>query len=506
MKEETEKNFGIYINGIKYFYSISKSDKEKLIIKLYDATNKINIYYSYSGDIAKLKRDIRFLDFCENLNDIISCLNDIFNKGNAQVDKIEGKYYLQLKYIESGINISSTIQLFKHDNKNEDNNEIEDRINKIENDYKELYNKYEELKIKKEEDIKNIIKETIFDNDVQKKLFENMENMLIAKYNLNNIPKKQYQNYNIENNIMNKVNEVVKNKENEINKQIDIIQKQLKENMNYINNINLNNHNYIILQVKIDEKDLNKDIRLFNQVRTYKYYCNFERDDIEVIIDNQLVNIKYKYWKGDFKYDEKLKNCELSQKIEYNLNIEYEYYWNFTITGIHTIKVIFKKKLLQCNGLFSNCDNIYKVDCSNFDCSQIIDCSRMFGCCSSLIEINLGKLDFALSSNFSKMFHGCINLEKLDVSYLNPNNSKSFRYMFSGCSKLKEINVSKFKETNCKDINYMFSYYSSTESIDILNQINNNINQNQNINNQNNMNYNFKNQNQKILVDKIIDF
>ena len=202
MKEETEKNFGIYINGIKYFYSISKSDKEKLIIKLYDATNKINIYYSYSGDIAKLKRDIRFLDFCENLNDIISCLNDIFNKGNAQVDKIEGKYYLQLKYIESGINISSTIQLFKHDNKNEDNNEIEDRINKIENDYKELYNKYEELKIKKEEDIKNIIKETIFDNDVQKKLFENMENMLIAKYNLNNIPKKQYQNYNSFNNIL----------------------------------------------------------------------------------------------------------------------------------------------------------------------------------------------------------------------------------------------------------------------------------------------------------------
>ena len=412
MKEETEKNFGIYINGIKHFYSISKSDKEKLIIKLYDATNKINIYYSYSGDIAKLKRDIRFLVFCENLNDIISCLNDIFNKGNAQVDKIEGKYYLQLKYIESGINISSTIQLFKHDNKNEDNNEIEDRINKIESDYKELYNKYEELKIKKEDDIRNIVKETIFNNDIQKKLFENMENMLLSKYNLNDIPKNndQNQNDNIENNIMNKVNKIVKKKEDNINKQINILQKQLNDNVEYLNNIKSNiNNNYFILQVKIDEKDLNKDIRLFNQVRTYKYYCNFERDDIEVFINNQIVNIKYKNMNGDFKYDEKSKNCELAQKIEHNLNPRYGYYLNFTTTGIHTVKIIFKKKLLECNYLFANCNNIYKIDCSNFDCSQFIDCSRMFGvslfCSSSLIEINLGKLDFALSNDFSYMFY-----------------------------------------------------------------------------------------------------
>ena len=195
---ETPGNNGIYINGIDYSYLISKSekDKDKLIIKLYDATNKPNIYYTYSGDITKLKRDIKFLDSCENLDDIITCLNDIFNKGNAQVEKIEGKYYLQIRYNKQGINISSTIQLIKHDNKNDEHNEIEDRINKIENDYKELYNKYEELKIKKKDDIKKIVKETIFNNDIQKILFENMENMLLSKYNLNNIPKNNNQNDN----------------------------------------------------------------------------------------------------------------------------------------------------------------------------------------------------------------------------------------------------------------------------------------------------------------------
>ena len=31
------------------------------------------------------------------------------------------------------------------------------------------------------------------------------------------------------------------------------------------------------------------------------------------------------------------------KKIEYNLNMQYEYYLNFTTTGIHTVKIIFKK-------------------------------------------------------------------------------------------------------------------------------------------------------------------
>ena len=39
---------------------------------------------------------------------------------------------------------------------------------------------------------------------------------------------------------MNKVNKIVKNKEDNINKQINIIQKQLNENMKCLNNIKSN--------------------------------------------------------------------------------------------------------------------------------------------------------------------------------------------------------------------------------------------------------------------------
>ena len=71
--------------------------------------------------------------------------------------------------------------------------------------------------------------------------------------------------------------------------------------------------------------------------------------------------IKFKNIHNDFEYYKNSQNCELSQKIKYDLDIEYRYYWNFSSIGIHTVKIIFKKKLLQCNKLFYGCPYIYKI-------------------------------------------------------------------------------------------------------------------------------------------------
>jgi len=172
---ETPENIGLYINGIKYSYSIYKSDyyKKILIIKLYDSTNESNIYYTYEGDISKFKKDILFLESFNNLDEINSCLKDIFNKGNAQVEQEYGEYNLKLIYIKSGINKTSNIHLIKHDKKI--NDELEDKMNKLDNNYKDLYNKYEKLKEIKENEIRNIVKELIFDKEMKSKLFEDME-------------------------------------------------------------------------------------------------------------------------------------------------------------------------------------------------------------------------------------------------------------------------------------------------------------------------------------------
>ena len=61
--------------------------------------------------------------------------------------------------------------------------EFEVEINKLEKKFKDLLNKFEEIKTTKENEIKNKIKEIIFDKDIKIKLFEEMEQLLLSKYN-----------------------------------------------------------------------------------------------------------------------------------------------------------------------------------------------------------------------------------------------------------------------------------------------------------------------------------
>ena len=464
----TQEKSGIIINDIKYSYSITKSEKEKesLIIKLYDPNNISDFYFTYESDVEKLMKDIKFLSLYENLDEMIDSLKEIFTNGNVQVEEKDGIFNMEFKLI--GIKKKCIVQLIKHEieKPKESKSELENKIDKLENKFKDLFHKFEELKNEKnikENDLRNIVKEVIFDKDIKLKLFEEMEQMLLSKYNLNNLNNIPIDN-NYQKDIINKVQNYVSNKEQKINNQIINIEKQLKYNIDYLNNIKSKMiNNYITLQVNIDKKDLHKEIRLFNQVPTYKYFSNFERDDIEIIIDDQIVSIDFIIRKSAYYSSEK------RSELENNLNADFYYYWHFSTKGIHTIKIIFKKKLLKCNQLFYNCHDIYKIDCSNFDCSQIIDCSEMFKNCYSLKEIELGNLDFALSSNFACMFENCYNLEKLDVSYFNTNKSKYLTRMFKGCSKLKEINVSNFKTEICQYMQFMFYNCSSLESIDMLN-------------------------------------
>jgi len=200
MEGETGETIGIYINGINYSYSITKSEKNKelLIIKLYDSTNKSNKYFTYIGNISKLKKDIKFLELFENLDEIISCLNNIFNKGNAQVEYISGLdiYNLNLQLIISGNIKNSTIKLNKHDPNHESYNELKDKVNKLEYKYEDLLNKYEELKIIKENEIMKMVKKVLFDKDIKAKFLEDLEKLKLTKYNYINIQENEDINEN----------------------------------------------------------------------------------------------------------------------------------------------------------------------------------------------------------------------------------------------------------------------------------------------------------------------
>jgi len=245
IKGESEENNGLYINGIKYSFSISKLDydKESFIIKLYDSNNESKVIYIYKGDMTTIKKDIQFLEFCEDLDDIITNLNDLFINGHFQFEENNGEYYLIFKLIESETSESSNIRLIKLDKENEEKFILEDKINKLENDYKELYNKYEELKIinEKETSYKNkLVKDNISLNNENKEIKINLEqfktNLIQKDKELSNI---KFKNKG-DNNEISKLKERIKELENQLeeektNKEID--NEELKQRLSLIEGI-----------------------------------------------------------------------------------------------------------------------------------------------------------------------------------------------------------------------------------------------------------------------------
>ena len=432
----------ILINNIKYSYLIEKTELEKeesIRIKLFSPEKYSNYFFTYESQVSKIVKDIKFLSLCEDSEEMINSLKEIFVQGNANVEEKEGKYFLELKLV--GIAKKCVIELIKNEEKvskpGESKSEMEEKINRLEKNYEVLLTKIEEIKNMKE----NMIKKNEFKNMLKEALLdEEIEEIIFAKYNLKKIGSEK--NQIIEKNTIKEedinINKELKEEVKEIKKDI----KELNEMKNILKENKINENNYIVMKVKIEPNDVNKDIRLLNQTKIYKYNCNFERDDFETIIDDKSVSIKYKNKHGDFKYDEASQNCKIAQLIEHELSTEYYFYWNFSSSGIHTVKIIFKKKLNDCSFMFNNCSNI--------------------------IEIDFGKIDFTLSTSFDYMFCNCSNLEKLDVSNFNTENSKSFQCMFFDCSKLKEIDVSEFKTQFCKNIEDMFKNCRSLESIDML--------------------------------------
>ena len=191
----------------------------------------------------------------------------------------------------------------------------------------------------------------------------------------------------------------------------------------------------------------------------YEYYGDSEEDEDEV---KEKAPID-KQWQLDF--NENL-------RIFYNKSMKiYTFYCKNPNNGPCTLKIIFKKKLLSCNNMFKNIDNVIEIDLSNFDSSKIRSCKNMFYGCSSVKKITFGKLFFSYESekDFSKFFCNCENLVDLDISNLNTKNAISFKSMFGGCSNLKNIDVSKFDSSKCKSIYGMFSGCNNIKEIDMIN-------------------------------------
>ena len=324
-------------------------------------------------------------------------------------------------------------------------NELTLKINKKEDDIKNIIN--EKDNIIKEMNVKLLNQEKENKNELLK--INNKNDEIYEKLNLNDNKINNLKNEN--NETINYINNNIVKENNALIKRIDDKYEEMKQINQNVNNalkneidlLKVKDENYIFLKIKINSKETGKDIKYLNQNNDYNFYKNFEINDIIVIVDDKISDVKYRKI-SEYKYDENSKNCEKAQEIYYNLKTPHYFFLNFSTKGIHSIKIIFKKILTSYKKLFSNCKNLIEIDFSHFQCSNYVD-------------------------SFEQMFSNCNNLTSLDVSHFNTKNSTSFESMFEGCTKLQNIDLSNFNSSKCENISKMFMNCKNITEIDMIN-------------------------------------
>ena len=296
-----------------------------------------------------------------------------------------------------------------------------------------IFPNIDEIKVKKEkirekmDKIKYDVKEMI---NILNITIENLENYYnISDYLINNYDNKQI-NYEILNNINNIYN----------NKLIDDI--------DYIINENYNNKFKKILNIY--------DQMFSNDINKLKIYYKFNKDGKPI-----------KIFGKEFVENNKEKCKLLIEGKEYELM---EYLDKKNIKEIKDqidITLIGIKNITNASYMFSGregfvfdekFESLLSVpDISKWNTINVTDMKYMFFCCSLLSSLpDISKWNTSNVTDMNHMFYNCKSLLSLpDISKWNTSNVIYMDFMFSGCSSLSSLpdiskwNISKVKSKMC---------------------------------------------------------
>ena len=216
----------------------------------------------------------------------------------------------------------------------------------------------------------------------------------------------------------------------------------------YEENQNNKNNNYIISVIEIKEEDINKDIRIIN---------SFEQSKLKVFGEQHVESNNEKEIKD---------NCQI--KINNEL-IPFNYYHKFNTKGKFIIEYYFKNNMNNISFLFFNCSSLIYIDLSNFNTQNMTNISFMFFKCSSLSNIDFSNFNTQNVIDMRAMFLGCSSLSNIDLSNFNTQNVTNIRGMFIGCNSLSNIDLSNFDTKNATHIDGMFIGCNSLLNIDLSN-------------------------------------
>ena len=211
----------------------------------------------------------------------------------------------------------------------------------------------------------------------------------------------------------------------------------------YFNHPFIINKNEILLILKIEKKELNKNIYFLNDSdgKDYKNeeISNLTKDDCEIFINDKPV--------------------------------EFSRYFKPEKEGEYKIKINLKKNLKNCSSMFSNNDNIIKIDLSSFNTSEVTNIYYMFGRCHFLEEVNLSNCQTDKVVNMSYLFNKCSTLKKIIFpESFNTQNVENMSYMFNCCYDLEDIHFPKsFVTKKVKNMENMFSKCYKLEKLNLEN-------------------------------------
>ena len=198
-----------------------------------------------------------------------------------------------------------------------------------------------------------------------------------------------------------------------------------------------------------------------------------------------------KHFNGSYLDTSKVKNfskmfynCESLKDKDLNMNFNTEsaenlkemFYGCISLKEItseeKTLKSISNwetKNVIDMSFMFSNCNNLQKIDLSRLDIPKVKYLTGMFKGCQSLESITFKeKINSSEVIKMDYMFAECQKLEDLNgLSSFNTGNVKFMKNMFQNCSSLKKLDLSKWNTEKVLYMICMFQNCSSLEKLDL---------------------------------------
>ena len=198
---------------------------------------------------------------------------------------------------------------------------------------------------------------------------------------------------------------------------------------------------------------------------------DFSQSNNEIILTikgkgtQQILSNKSHYYEG-IKFD--IKPSEISEIFVNGNKTEIIdiYVYNLTEEE-NTIKIIFNKKLENCNAMFNELSNITYISFNNFDSSQVKSARFMFNGCFNLKSLDLSNLDTSSITYMRGMFQDCSNLTSLNLSNFNTSKVIEMVWMFRGCSNLTSLDLRNFNTQAVAGMGSMFEGCSKLISLDL---------------------------------------